>query len=77
MRDSLKNLAELASIELAYARAEIAMMAREGDEEKPRISNHMEFAEANLQALMAMIEELKPDASRRRLQSAGRERATT
>jgi hypothetical protein len=76
MRDSLKNLAELASIELAYARAEIAMMAREGDE-KFRISNHMESAEANLQALMAMIEEFKPDASRRRLQSAGRERATT
>jgi hypothetical protein len=76
MRDRLKDLVELASIDLAYARAEIAIMARAGDE-KARIANHMDSAEANLQALMQMIDAFKTEPSQLRVQNGRRARATT
>ena len=51
MRDRLKDLVQLASIELAYARAEIALMGHPG-EEKSRIANHLGSADENLNALI-------------------------
>jgi hypothetical protein len=43
MRDGLKHLMELASIDLAYARAEIALAMTMGDE-KARVERHLDAA---------------------------------
>jgi hypothetical protein len=58
MRNVLRDLIELASIELAYARAEIAIMERSGDE-KTRIANHLDSASENLSALTQAIGEFE------------------
>lgn len=58
MRNRLKDLVELASIELAYARAEIGMM-KQASEEKTRVADHLSLADEDLKALMQAISELK------------------
>lgn len=62
MRSQLKDLIELTSIEVAFARAELAMMSRLS-EENARIATHLGSAEGNLIALLAELE--KSDTPRR------------
>ncbi len=66
MRDGLRALVEVAGIELAYARAEIAMSQRFGDE-KVRIVGHLEAASQTLDQLLAAADELELVGGARRL----------
>ena len=52
MNERLKALAEIASIELAYARAEVEMAERIG-EEKDRIANHLDAVGDALELIMS------------------------
>jgi hypothetical protein len=63
MRNRLKDLLELTSIELAYARAEIAITGRDCDE-KARIVSHMKSAAANLRALIQIVDEFETGAGK-------------
>jgi hypothetical protein len=55
MNERLKALAEIASIELAYARAEVEMGERIG-EEKDRIANHLDAVGDALELIMSGAE---------------------
>ena len=66
MSDGLKALVEIAGIELAYARAEIAMATRMG-EAKRRVSEHLEAAMATLQRLQMGVDELEIFGRSRRM----------
>ncbi len=56
--DGLKALVEIAGIELAYARAEIALTTRMGDA-KSRISDHLDAAMDTLDKLQLSVDELE------------------
>lgn len=56
MSDGVRALVEIVGIELAYARAEIAMTTRIGDA-KSRISNHLDAAMETLERLQLSVEE--------------------
>ena len=56
MNERLKALAEIASIELAYARAEVEMAERIG-EEKERIATHLDAASDALELIMSGVDE--------------------
>jgi hypothetical protein len=58
MNEQLKALAEIASIELAYARAEVEMAERIG-EEKERIANHLDAVSDALELIMSGAEEFE------------------
>ena len=56
MNERLKALAEIASIELAYARAEVEMAERIG-EEKERIATHLDAVSDALELIMSGVDE--------------------
>ena len=56
MNERLKALAEIASIELAYARAEVEMAERIG-EENERLANHLDAVSDALELIMSGVEE--------------------
>ena len=58
MNERLKALAEIASIELAYARAEVEMAERIG-EEKERIANHLDALSDALELIMSGADEFE------------------
>jgi hypothetical protein len=58
MNEQLKALADIASIELAYARAEVEMAERIG-EEKERIANHLDAVSDALELIMSRAEEFE------------------
>jgi hypothetical protein len=58
MNERLKALAEIASIELAYARAEVEMAERIG-EEKERIANHLDAVSDALDLIMSGVDEFE------------------
>jgi hypothetical protein len=58
MNEQLKALAEIASIELAYARAEVEMAERIG-EEKERLANHLDAVSDALELIMSGVEEFE------------------
>ena len=58
MNEQLKALVEIASIELAYARAEVEMAERIG-EEKERIGNHLDAVGEALELIMSGAEEFE------------------
>ncbi len=66
MRDGLRALVEVAGIDLAYARAEIAMSPRLGDE-KQRIVEHLDSAGLTLGKLLMAADELELVGGARRL----------
>jgi hypothetical protein len=57
MNDRLKALAEIAGIELAYARAEVEM-AEPAGEEHERIAHHLDAASAALDLILSGLDEL-------------------
>ena len=57
MHERLKALAEIAGIELAYARAEVEM-AEPAGEEHERIAKHIDAAIAALELILSGFEEL-------------------
>jgi hypothetical protein len=57
MNERLKALAEIAGIELAYARAEVELVEPAG-EEHARIVKHLEAASAALDLILSGFEEL-------------------
>lgn len=66
MRDGVRALVEVVGIELAYARAEIAVLPRMGDE-KIRIAGHLEAASRTLDQLLIAADELELVGGARRL----------
>jgi phage host-nuclease inhibitor protein Gam len=56
MNERLKALAEIASIELAYARAEVEMAERIG-EVKERIAKHLDAVSDALELIMSGVDE--------------------
>lgn len=58
MNERLKALAEIASIELAYARAEVEMAERVG-EENERLANHLDAVSDALELIMSGVEEFE------------------
>ena len=58
MNERLKALAEIAGIELAYARAEVEMAERIG-EEKERIASHLDAVSNALELIASGVEEFE------------------
>jgi hypothetical protein len=58
MNERLKALAEIASIELAYARAEVVMADQIG-QEKDRIANHLDAVSDALELIMSGADEFE------------------
>jgi hypothetical protein len=58
MNERLKALAEIAGIELAYARAEVEMAERIG-EEKERIASHLDAVSDALELIASGVEEFE------------------
>ncbi len=58
MNERLKALAEIASIELAYARADVEMAECIG-EEKDRIANHLDAVSDALELIMSRSKEFE------------------